>query len=75
MNDEVVFTMTDIGDGILKTLKRKLMKQIQDGLFKDSVDVLVNAFENNMNPGLKTLIEIKVFQRFIKYHQKNISKI
>lgn len=45
LNDEVVFTMTDIGDGILKTLKRKLMKQIQDGLFKDSVDVLVNAFE------------------------------
>lgn len=31
--------------------------------------------KNNMNLGLKTLIETKAFQRFIKYHQKNTLKI
>ena len=74
LNDEVVFTMTDIGDGILKTLKRKLMKQIQDGLFKDSVDVLVNAFEKqyesrtqdpNRNKGLPKIYKVSS-EKYIK---------
>lgn len=43
--DKVVFTMTDIGDGILKTLKRKLAKKIQEGFFTDAIDILKNAYE------------------------------
>ena len=67
----VVFTMTDIGEGILKTLRRKFVKQIQESFFNNAVDVLVNAFEKqyesrtkdpNRNKGLpkiyKTALKI-----------------
>lgn len=75
LDGEVVFTMTDIGDGILKTLKRKFVKQIQDELLKILLMFWLMLLKNNMNLGLKTLIETKAFQRFIKYHQKNTLKI
>lgn len=74
LQDEVVFTMTDIGDGILKTLRRKLMKQIQDGLFKEPIDVLVNAFEKqyesrtrdpNRNKGLPKIYKVSS-EKYIK---------
>lgn len=41
---EVLFTMTDIGEGILHTLKRKFKDIVKDVLAKDS-DVLNRAFE------------------------------
>lgn len=74
--DEVIFTMTDIGDGILKTLKRKLIKQIKEGLFKDSVDILINAFEKqyesrtqdpNRNKGLP-----KIYKTSSENYIKNL---
>lgn len=74
LDGEVVFTMTDIGDGILKTLKRKLVKQIQDEFFKDSIDVLINAFEKqyesrtqdpNRNKGLPKIYKVSS-EKYIK---------
>jgi len=45
MEDKVIFTMTDIGEGILKTIRRKFFKQIQDSMLNDSKEILLNAFE------------------------------
>lgn len=72
--DAVVFTMTDIGDGILKTLRRKLIKQLQESLFIDAVDILKNAFEKqyesrtkdpNRNKGLPKIYKTSS-EKYIK---------
>lgn len=76
LQDEVVFTMTDIGDGILKTLRRKFMKQLQEGLFTGAVDILINAFEKqyesrtrdpNRNKGLP-----KIYKTSSESYIKNL---
>jgi anti-anti-sigma regulatory factor/anti-sigma regulatory factor (Ser/Thr protein kinase) len=63
--DSVSFTMTDIGHGILDTLKRKATQRISDGLkWKSRVEILNGAFDGeyasatsdiNRNKGLPTI--------------------
>lgn len=65
--DKVVFTMTDIGEGILGTLKKKKTQEIIETIVsKDDVDVLEDAFnkkyqsaseEGNRNKGLPLIRE------------------
>jgi anti-sigma regulatory factor (Ser/Thr protein kinase) len=60
LENQVIFTMADTGEGILKTIKRKFLKQIKE--FGDSpTDILMNTFdkkyesrtkESNRNKGL-----------------------
>lgn len=61
MDKQVVFTMTDVGDGILKTIKRKVSKKVKELFFKDAISILTNVFDkkyesrtgdSNRNKGL-----------------------
>jgi hypothetical protein len=66
--DKVIFTMTDIGEGILSTLKKKAVQLFQDAIsFKDDVLTLDGAFDKkyqsstldaNRNKGLPKIKEI-----------------
>jgi hypothetical protein len=65
LNDKVVFAVTDLGHGILKTLHRKFTKKAFD-VFKTDDQVLVGAFhqrygsqtqELNRNKGLPSIRE------------------
>lgn len=70
--DKVVFTMTDIGEGILSTLKKKALQIIRDTVsFKDDVITLNGAFDKkyqsstfdtNRNKGLPRIKEINTAQ-------------
>ena len=40
----VIFTITDVGKGILKTLNRKFKQKITDFITKESDDILKGAF-------------------------------
>lgn len=67
-DDKVVFTITDIGDGILSTLRKKAQQKIADTVtMKDDMDVLMGAFDKkyqsstldlNRNKGLPRIKEI-----------------
>jgi len=66
-NDNVCFTMTDIGSGILGTLKRKFSQIIKESLLKDNKEILNRAFEKkytsitkdiNRNKGLPKIKNI-----------------
>lgn len=74
-SDQVIFTMTDIGEGILSTLRRKFLKQIQES-FKEPIDILLNAFEKqyesrtkdpNRNKGLP-----KIYKTSSKKYIENL---
>lgn len=64
-NDKVICTVTDLGNGILDTIKRKFSKQISDAIsLRDEVEILQRAFiqkygsrtgENNRNKGLPSI--------------------
>lgn len=66
--DKVIFTMTDIGEGILSTLKKKAVQLFQDAIsFKDEVLTLDGIFDKkyqsstldtNRNKGLPKIKEI-----------------
>lgn len=65
--DRVVFTMTDIGQGILSTLRKKANQILVDTLRRNDVDVLDRAFEKkyqsatsdkNRNKGLPKIKKI-----------------
>lgn len=65
--DRVIFTMTDIGQGILSTLKKKADQILVDTLRRTDVDVLDRAFEKkyqsatsdkNRNKGLPKIKRI-----------------
>lgn len=65
--NNVCFTMTDIGSGILRTLKRKFSQTINDLLLKDNIKILNRAFEKkyssitkdiNRNKGLPKIKSI-----------------
>jgi hypothetical protein len=66
-SDKVVFTMTDVGQGILSTLKRKASQIISDKLKLNDIEVLDGAFEKkyqsatsdkNRNKGLPKIKRI-----------------
>ncbi|MDR1700751.1 MAG: hypothetical protein LBR68_06125, partial [Lachnoclostridium sp.] len=66
-SDRVVFTMTDIGQGILSTLKKKAHQIVTDTLKQDDVEVLDKAFDKkyqsatsdkNRNKGLPKIKKI-----------------
>jgi ABC-type transporter Mla MlaB component/anti-sigma regulatory factor (Ser/Thr protein kinase) len=66
LENRVIFTMTDIGEGILKTIKRKISKRIKE-LNDNPTDILMNAFdkkyesrteESNRNKGLPKIRKI-----------------
>jgi disulfide oxidoreductase YuzD len=66
-NEKVIFTMTDIGNGILKTLKRKAMQIISDKIGKDDIEILDRAYDKkymsitsdqNRNKGLPKIKRI-----------------
>ena len=65
--DNVCFTMTDIGEGILGTLKRKFSQKIKEQLLIDNKEILKRAFEKkytsvtkdvNRNKGLPKIKNI-----------------
>lgn len=70
----VVFTMTDIGEGILKTLRRKFVKQIQESFFYNAVDVLVNAFEKQYESRTKDPNRNKGLPKIYKTASENYIK-
>ncbi len=43
--DEVCFTMTDIGSGVLKTINRKFSQIIKESMLIDNVQILNRAFD------------------------------
>lgn len=43
--DEICFTMTDIGSGVLKTISRKFSQIIKESMLIDNVQILDRAFE------------------------------
>ena len=62
--DQAIFTVTDVGKGILNTLYKKFGQQISDYFFNSNVDVLMGAFEKkygsrskkaNRNKGLPAI--------------------
>lgn len=64
---EVCFTMTDVGEGILGTLRRKFSQIIKEKFLKDNKDILYSAFEKkytsvtediNRNKGLPKIKNI-----------------
>ena len=63
----ICFTMTDIGSGILGTLKRKFSQQIRESVLTDNKEILLRAFEKkyssvtkdiNRNKGLPKIKDI-----------------
>lgn len=73
-NDNVCFTMTDIGSGILGTLKRKFSQIIKESLLKDNKEILIRAFEKkytsitkdiNRNKGLPKIKDIS-YNKYIE---------
>jgi hypothetical protein len=61
---KVVFTVTDVGQGILATLNREFAKKLEDWIFKDQAQILMGAFdrkygsstkEANRNKGLPSI--------------------
>lgn len=66
--DKVIFTITDIGEGILSTLRKKTQQKIADTVtMKDDMEVLMGAFDKkyqsstldpNRNKGLPRIKEI-----------------
>lgn len=73
-NRSIVFTMTDVGYGILNTLKRKFKDQFKDSVkFSSDSDILFRAFEKkygsrsgnpNRNKGLPLILD-RFNKRFI----------
>lgn len=53
--ENVCFTMTDIGSGIIETLHRKFSQRIAEYFFRDDTEVLIRAFEKKY--GSSTLDE------------------
>lgn len=62
MEEKVIFTLTDIGDGILKTLYRKHIEKLKE-TFTNNTKILRNAFDKNIVLNLKSQIEIKAYLR------------
>ncbi len=50
--DKVLFTVTDVGQGILKTLYRKFSKKLFDGL-KSDTQILMGAFDKKYDSATK----------------------
>ena len=53
--NEVCFTMTDIGSGILGTLKRKFSQKITESLLTNSKEILCRAFEKKYTSATKDI--------------------
>ena len=53
--NSVCFTMTDIGSGILGTLKRKFSQIIKELLLTDNQDILLRAFEKKYSSATKDI--------------------
>lgn len=51
----VCFTMTDIGSGILGTIKRKFSQQIRELVLTDNKDILLRAFEKKYSSATKDI--------------------
>lgn len=63
-NESVIFTLTDVGNGILKTLHRKFRTEIYEKIFTSDIKVLSYAFDRkygskskeiNRNQGLPSI--------------------
>lgn len=54
-DDEVCFTMTDIGEGILGTLRRKFSQIIKELFLKNNKDILHRAFEKKYTSSTKDI--------------------
>lgn len=49
-DNKVIFTVTDVGLGILKTLRKKNIQKINDAFtFKSPVEILIGAFQKKYN--------------------------
>jgi len=53
--DDICFTMTDIGSGILGTLKRKFSQVIRELLLTDNKDILNRAFDKKYSSATKDI--------------------
>lgn len=69
-NNKIVFTMVDIGKGILGTLKKKMSQKFRDFVkFKDEVDMLYGAFTKQYQSATWDINRNKGLPKIQDYHE------